>query len=51
MPTGFLAKHEGKERTEKPRRRWVKNIKAYLKEVGQKGVDWIYVALETCGWL
>lgn len=51
MPTGFIAKHEVKERTEKPRRRWVENIKAYLKEVGQKGVHWIYLVLETRGWL
>jgi hypothetical protein len=32
---------EGKRPLERPRRRWVDNIKMDLREIGWDGVDWI----------
>jgi len=27
-----------------PRRRWVDNIKVYVREIGREGVEWIHLA-------
>jgi hypothetical protein len=34
----------------RPRRRWVDNIKIYLREIGLDGVDWIYMAQDRDQW-
>jgi hypothetical protein len=33
-----------------PRRRWVDNIKMDLREIGWRGVDWIYSAEDRDQW-
>jgi hypothetical protein len=35
----LVGKHDDKRPLERPKHRWEHNIKAYLKEVGYKGVD------------
>jgi hypothetical protein len=35
---------EGKRPLGRPRRRWVDNIKMYLRETGWDGMDWIDLA-------
>jgi hypothetical protein len=40
----LVGKSEGKRLLGRPRRRWVDNIKMYLKEIRWDGVDWIDVA-------
>jgi hypothetical protein len=35
---------EGKIPLGRPRRRWVDNIKQYLREIGWGGMDWIVLA-------
>jgi hypothetical protein len=37
-------KPEGKRPLGRPRRRWVNNIKMYLRETGWDGMDWIDLA-------
>jgi hypothetical protein len=36
-----VGKPDGKRPLGRPRRRWVDNIKMYLREIGWAGVDWI----------
>jgi hypothetical protein len=43
----LVGEPEGKRQLERPRRRWVKNIKMYLREIGWRGVDWIYLAQDV----
>jgi hypothetical protein len=40
----LMAKPEGKRPRERPRRRWVDNIKMDLREIGRGGMDWIDLA-------
>jgi hypothetical protein len=40
----LVGKPEGKIPLGRPRRRWVDNIKMYLREIGWDGVDWIELA-------
>jgi hypothetical protein len=40
----LVGKPEGKRPLERPRRRWVDNIKMDLLEIGSGGVDWIGLA-------
>jgi hypothetical protein len=40
----LVEKLEGKRPLERPRRRWVDNIKMDLREIGWDGVDWIDMA-------
>jgi hypothetical protein len=37
----LLGKAEGKRQLERPRRRWVDNIKMHFGDTGRGGVDWI----------
>jgi hypothetical protein len=39
-----VGKPEGKRPLERPRRRWVDNIKMDLREIGWNGMDWIELA-------
>jgi hypothetical protein len=41
---------EGKRPLGRPRRRWVENIKIYLRETGWDGVDWIELAQVRDQW-
>jgi hypothetical protein len=41
---------EGKTPLGTPRRRWVDNIKMYLREIGWYGVDWIELAQDRDQW-
>jgi hypothetical protein len=41
---------EGKRPLERPRRRWVVNIKVDLREVGWDGRDWIDLAQDRDRW-
>jgi hypothetical protein len=43
----LVGKLEGKR---PPGRRWVNNIKIYLREIGWDGMDWIYLALDRDQW-
>jgi hypothetical protein len=36
-----MGRPEGKRPQGRPRRRWVDNIKMYLREIGWDGMDWI----------
>jgi hypothetical protein len=40
----FVRKPQGKRSLGRPRRRWVDNIKMYLREIASNGVDWIDMA-------
>jgi hypothetical protein len=40
----LVGKPEGKRPLERPRRRWLDNIKMDLREIGWNGVDWIDMA-------
>jgi hypothetical protein len=40
----LMGKQEGKRPLGRPRRRWVDNIKIYLKEIGWGGKLWIHLA-------
>jgi hypothetical protein len=40
----LVGKPEGMRPLGRPRRRWVDNIKMYLREVGWGGIDWIDLA-------
>jgi hypothetical protein len=39
-----VRKPEGKKPLERPRRRWLDNIKMGLREIGWSGMDWIDLA-------
>jgi hypothetical protein len=41
---------EGKRPLERPRRRWVDNIKMDLREIGWDGMDWIDLAQDRNQW-
>ena len=45
-----VGKPEGNGPLRRPRRRWEKNIKMYLQEVGFEGVDWIDLARDRDRW-
>jgi hypothetical protein len=40
----LVGKPEGKRPLERPRRRWVDNIKMDLREIGSSGMDWTDLA-------
>jgi hypothetical protein len=40
----LVGKPEGKRPLERPRRRWVDNIKMGLREIGWDGMNWVNVA-------
>jgi hypothetical protein len=46
----LVGKPEGKRQLERPRRRWVDNIKMDLGEVGWGDVDWIGLAQDSNRW-
>jgi hypothetical protein len=46
----LVGKPEGKRPLERPRSRWVDNIKMDLKEIGWDGRDWIDLAQERDHW-
>jgi hypothetical protein len=46
----LMRKPEGKRLLERPRRRWVDNIRMYLGEVGWGDVDWIGLAKDRNRW-
>jgi hypothetical protein len=46
----LVGKPEGKRPVGRPRRRWVDNIKIYLREIGWNGVDWIDLAQDRDKW-
>jgi hypothetical protein len=45
-----VGKPEGKRRLERPRRRWVENIKMDFRETGWDGMDWTDVARDRDQW-
>jgi hypothetical protein len=45
-----VGKPEGKRPLGRPRRRWVDNIKIYLRKVGCGGRDWIDLAQDRDRW-
>jgi hypothetical protein len=46
----LVGKPEGKRPLGRPRRRWVDNIKIYLREIGWDGMDWIDLAKDRDQW-
>jgi len=46
----LLGKPEGRRPLERPRRRWVDNIRMDLQEVGCGYMDWIWLAQDRDGW-
>jgi hypothetical protein len=46
----LVGKPEEKTPLGRPRRRWVDNIKIDLREIGQSGMDWIYLAQDRDQW-
>jgi len=46
----LVGKREGKRPHGRPRLRWEDNIKMYPKEMGWKGVDWIYLTYGRDQW-
>jgi hypothetical protein len=46
----LAGKPEGKRPLGRPRRRWVDNIKRYLREIGWDGMDWIDLAQDRDQW-
>jgi hypothetical protein len=49
-PCILVGKPEGKRPLGRPRRRWVNNIKMYLREAGWDGIDWIDLAEDRDTW-
>jgi hypothetical protein len=45
-----VGKPERKRPLERPRRRWVDNIKMDVREIGWDGVDWIDMAQDRDQW-
>jgi hypothetical protein len=39
----LVGKPEGKRPLGRPRRRWVDNIKMYLREIGWDGINWLRI--------
>jgi hypothetical protein len=46
----LVGKPEGNRPLEKPRRRWVDNIKTDVREIGWVGVDWINMVQDRDQW-
>jgi len=46
----LVGKPEGRRPLERPRHRWVDNIRMYLQEVGCGYMDWIGLAQDRDGW-
>jgi hypothetical protein len=46
----LVGKSEGKRPLERPRRRWIHNIKVDLSEIGLNVVDWIGLAEDRFRW-
>jgi len=46
----LLGKLEGRRPLERPRRRWVENIRMHLQEVGCGYMDWIGLAPDRDRW-
>jgi len=46
----LVEKQEGKRQLERPRRRWVVNIRMDLQEVGCEYMDWIGLAQDRDRW-
>jgi hypothetical protein len=46
----FVGKPEGKRPLERPRRRWIDNIKMDLLEIGVSVVDWTGLAQDRYRW-
>jgi hypothetical protein len=46
----LVGKPEGKRPLERPRRRWVDNIKMDLRNIVWDGTDWIYMAQNRDQW-
>jgi hypothetical protein len=46
----LVGKTERKRPLGRPRRRWVDNVKMYLRETGWDGVDWIHLAQHRDQW-
>jgi hypothetical protein len=46
----LVGKLGGKRPLGRPRRRWVDNIKIYLRDIGRDGVDWIDTAQDRDQW-
>jgi hypothetical protein len=42
---------EGKRPLERPRRKWVDNIKMDLREIGRGGMDWIDLSQDRDQWM
>ena len=47
---GLLGRPEGRRLLDRPRRRWVDNIKTDLREVGWGSLDWIDLAQDRDRW-
>ena len=45
-----MGKSEGKRPLGRPRRRWERNIKGYLQEVEERGMDWIDLPRDRNRW-
>jgi hypothetical protein len=45
-----VGKPEGKRPLERPKCRWVDNIKTDLREIGWDGMEWIYLAQDRDQW-
>jgi hypothetical protein len=46
----LVGKPEGRRPLERPKRRWVNNIKMDLRQTGWDGMDWIDLAQERNKW-
>jgi hypothetical protein len=46
----LVGKPEGKRPLERPKRRWVDNIKIHPREIGWRGMDWIDLAQNKDQW-
>jgi hypothetical protein len=46
----LVGKPKGKRPLGWPRRRWMENIKMYVREIGWCGVDWIDLAQDRDQW-
>jgi hypothetical protein len=46
----LVGKPEGKRPLERPRRRWIDNIKIDLRGIGWDGVDWMDMAQDRDQW-
>jgi hypothetical protein len=46
----LVGKPEGKRPLGRPRRRWMDNIKMYIREIGLDGMDWIELTQDRDQW-